>query len=60
MIEPVFEDLAREKSGPDVAFVKVSLDVPGGQGVAAGFGITATPTFLFFSEGKKVCGLNDG
>ncbi|KAF8600295.1 DUF862-domain-containing protein [Ceratobasidium sp. AG-I] len=54
MIEPVFEDLARDKSGPDIAFVKVSLDVPGGQGVAAGFGVAATPTFLFFSGGNKL------
>lgn len=54
MVEPAFEDLARDRSGPDVAFVKVSLDVPTGQGVAAGLGISATPTFLFFAEGRKV------
>ena len=60
MIEPVFDDLARDKSGPDVAFVKVSLDVPTGQGVAGGFGVAVTPTFLFFSEGKKVSEPREG
>ncbi|KAG8714605.1 hypothetical protein FRC09_017445 [Ceratobasidium sp. 395] len=53
MIEPAFEDYAREKGGPDVAFVKVSLDGMGGQGVAAQYGVRATPTFLFFLNGEK-------
>ncbi|KAG8711630.1 hypothetical protein FRC09_020503 [Ceratobasidium sp. 395] len=53
MIEPAFEDYAREKGGPDVAFVKVSLDGMGGQGVAAQYGVRATPTFSFFLNGEK-------
>ncbi|CCO31095.1 PPPDE peptidase domain-containing protein 2 AltName: Full=Protein FAM152B [Rhizoctonia solani AG-1 IB] len=35
-IEPAFEDIAREKAGPDVVFVKVSLDVPAASEVADG------------------------
>ncbi|QRW06303.1 ATP-dependent RNA helicase DHX8 [Ceratobasidium sp. AG-Ba] len=53
VIEPAFEDNAKEKGGADVAFVKVSLDGMGGQGVAAHYQVRATPTFLFFSNGKK-------
>ncbi|KAG9102103.1 hypothetical protein FRC06_002319 [Ceratobasidium sp. 370] len=54
MVEPAFEDYARERGGPDVAFVKVSLDGIGGQGVAAQYGIRATPTFLFFLNAEKM------
>ncbi|KAG8737836.1 hypothetical protein FRC10_007763 [Ceratobasidium sp. 414] len=53
MVEPAFEDHASDKGGPDIAFVKVSLDGMGGQGVAAQYGIRATPTFLFFLNGEK-------
>ncbi|KAG9119258.1 hypothetical protein FRC07_005783, partial [Ceratobasidium sp. 392] len=53
MVEPAFEDYAREKSGPDVAFVKVSLDGMGGQAVGAQYGVRVTPTFLFFLNGEK-------
>jgi hypothetical protein len=61
MIEPVFEDLARSSSGGkaqtegQIAFVKVDLGVGMGSMVAREYGVTATPTFGFFLEGKKVC-----
>ncbi len=59
MIEPVFEDLARSKKGQgkaegQVAFVKVDLGVGMGSMVAREYGVTATPTFGFFLDGKKV------
>ncbi|KAG8720697.1 hypothetical protein FRC08_018396, partial [Ceratobasidium sp. 394] len=53
MVEPAFEDYARGRGGPDVAFVKVSLDGMGGQAVAAQYGVRATPRFLFFLSGEK-------
>ncbi|PCH40280.1 DUF862-domain-containing protein [Wolfiporia cocos MD-104 SS10] len=58
MVEPVFEDLAYAKthrSGKDrTAFVKVDMDVGLGGQAGAEWGIRATPTFLFFLEGKKI------
>jgi len=55
MIEPVFEELARTKGqGQQVAFVKVDLGVGMGSMVAREYGVTATPTFGFFLDGKKV------
>ena len=65
MIEPVFEDLAWSKnlttsSGGkaqaegQIAFVKVDLGVGMGSMVAREYGVTATPTFEFFLDGKKV------
>lgn len=69
MIEPVFEELAREKGGKShgggggvgggkaegqVAFVKVDLGAGMGSMVAREYGVTATPTFGFFLDGKKV------
>lgn len=56
MIEPVFEDLAKNKSKPDgaVAFVKVDLAVGRSAAVAAPYGVRATPTFIFFLDGRKV------
>jgi desumoylating isopeptidase 1 len=70
MIEPVFEDLARSKKNlttgsggkaqadeGQIAFVKVDLGVGMGSMVAREYGVTATPTFGFFLDGKKVrCG----
>jgi thiol-disulfide isomerase/thioredoxin len=52
MIEPVFEELAQTKG--QVAFVKVDLGVGMGSMVAREYGVTATPTFGFFLDGKKV------
>ncbi|KAI0917382.1 hypothetical protein AcW1_007420 [Taiwanofungus camphoratus] len=58
MVEPVFEDLAHEKTrgiGADrTAFVKVDMDVGLAGQVGGEWGIRATPTFLFFLDGKKV------
>jgi thiol-disulfide isomerase/thioredoxin len=59
MIEPVFEDLARSKKNStqavgQFAFVKVDLGVGMGSMVAREYGVTATPTFGFFLDGKKV------
>lgn len=60
MIEPVFEDLARSKKtlaaggGGQIAFVKVDLSVGMASMVAREYGVTATPTFGFFLDGKKV------
>jgi thiol-disulfide isomerase/thioredoxin len=59
MIEPVFEELAREKghgnATDQVAFAKVDLSVGLGSMVAREYSVTATPTFVFFLDGKKVC-----
>ncbi|KAI0333739.1 DUF862-domain-containing protein [Cubamyces sp. BRFM 1775] len=58
MIEPVFEDLAHQKThgagSGRVAFVKVDLSVGMGNQVASEWGVSVTPTFLFFLDGKKV------
>jgi hypothetical protein len=59
MIEPTFEDLAREKAGPDVVFVKVSLDMPGGAEVAGRWGVGVTPTFVMCLSGEKVSSVWD-
>jgi hypothetical protein len=54
MIEPTFESLAKAKASPKVAFVKVDMGVGMGHQVAQVHNIHATPTFLFFLNGKKV------
>ncbi len=68
MIEPVFEEIAQAMNsnpkgrgaggkvgvGGQVAFVKVDLGVGMGSMVAREYGVTATPTFGFFLDGKKV------
>ncbi|KAI0643182.1 DUF862-domain-containing protein [Trametes meyenii] len=58
MIEPLFEDLAHQKthgSGSGrVAFVKVDMAVGMGNQVAGEWGVRVTPTFLFFLDGKKI------
>ncbi|KAI0352609.1 DUF862-domain-containing protein [Trametes cingulata] len=58
MIEPVFEDLAHQKThgmgSGRVAFVKVDMAVGMGSQVAGEWGVRVTPTFLFFLDGKKV------
>ncbi|KAH9847895.1 DUF862-domain-containing protein [Lenzites betulinus] len=58
MIEPLFEDLAHQKthgSGSGrVAFVKVDMAVGMGSQVAGEWGVRVTPTFLFFLDGKKL------
>lgn len=56
MIEPVFEDLAKSKSRPDggVGFAKIDLSVGLGGAVASAYQVRATPTFIFFLDGRKV------
>lgn len=60
MIEPVFEELAHQKThgsgGGRIAFVKVDMAVGMGSQAGAEWGVQATPTFLFFLDGKKVRG----
>ncbi|CAE6457816.1 unnamed protein product, partial [Rhizoctonia solani] len=53
-IEPAFEDIAREKAGPDVVFVKVSLDVPAASEVAGRWGVRVTPTFIMCLDGERI------
>lgn len=52
-IAPLYQSLA-EKHGADkyLAFAKVNVDHV--QDVAARYGITAMPTFLFFKDGQQV------
>ena len=54
IVEPVFEDLAAEKASKGIAFVKIDLSAMFGGDVARAHGVTATPTFLFFLDGKKM------
>ncbi|KIJ62739.1 hypothetical protein HYDPIDRAFT_30327 [Hydnomerulius pinastri MD-312] len=56
MIEPVFEDLARNNSRADggVAFTKIDLAVGMGGAVATEYGVRVTPTFIFFKDGVKI------
>jgi desumoylating isopeptidase 1 len=57
-IEPVFEELAHEKTqgtaAGKVAFVKVDMGVGMGSQVAAEYSVRVTPTFIMFLNGKKV------
>ncbi|KIY45654.1 DUF862-domain-containing protein [Fistulina hepatica ATCC 64428] len=62
MIAPVFERLAEEKGvhangGRGAAFVSVDIRVGQGHMLAAEWGIRATPTFMFFLDGKKISDL---
>ncbi|KAI0056556.1 DUF862-domain-containing protein [Artomyces pyxidatus] len=56
MIEPVFEDLAHAKTKGSgmIAFVKVDTGAGMGGMVGSEYGVRATPTFLFFLDGKQV------
>lgn len=54
MVEPVFEELAHEKTNPKVAFVKIDMGAGLGFQVGGEFGVRATPTFLFFLDGQRV------
>ena len=57
MIEPVFERLADEKGIREdkngAGFAKIDLGVGMGNQVAGQYGVRATPTFIFFLDGKK-------
>jgi desumoylating isopeptidase 1 len=58
MIEPVFERLSEEKGFHEnrdgAGFAKIDIDVGMGRNLASEWGIRATPTFMFFLDGKKV------
>ena len=49
IMEPIFEDVARELSGQAI-FAKVNVDE--GRSTATNFGIMSIPTLLLFKEGK--------
>lgn len=52
-IAPSYEQLAKKHSLPDyLAFTKVNVDNV--QQVAAEYGVSAMPTFMFFKNGKQV------
>lgn len=52
-IAPFYEHLAKQHSVPGyLAFVKVNVDHV--QAVAAEYGISAMPTFMFFKSGMQV------
>ncbi|EJD40913.1 DUF862-domain-containing protein [Auricularia subglabra TFB-10046 SS5] len=52
-IEPLFDELAEAKQNPGTAFVKVDMSVGRSYEIAQRFNIRATPTFMFFVDGKK-------
>ncbi|KAG6889127.1 hypothetical protein C0992_006349 [Termitomyces sp. T32_za158] len=58
MIEPVFERLAEEKGlkadGHGAGFAKIDIDVGMGNNLASQWNVRATPTFIFFLDGKKL------
>ncbi|CAA7269060.1 unnamed protein product [Cyclocybe aegerita] len=58
MIEPIFERLSEEKGLHDgrtgAGFAKIDIDVGMGRNLAEEWRIRATPTFMFFLDGKKV------
>lgn len=63
MITPVFEQLAAQKGTRaatgerGAAFTKIDLRVGAGGTLATEWGVRATPTFMFFLDGTKVCWL---
>lgn len=58
MIKPAYESIAEAQYpefGPRGArFVEIELDRGDGQNLASRYGVRATPTFMFFKDGKKV------
>jgi len=54
MAEVTLEDLAKEKLGIDVVFLKLDSKRAVTNDHAA-----SIPTFLFFANGRKVCGIED-
>ena len=54
IVEPVFEDLAVAKASNGVAFVKVDISSMMSGSIASAYGVRATPTFLFFLDGKRI------
>lgn len=58
MIKPAYEAIAEERHatyGPKgTRFVEVEINVGEGQNIASQLSVRATPTFMFFKDGKKV------
>lgn len=58
MIEPIFERLSEEKGMHEdrdgAGFAKIDIGVGMGRNLATEWGIRATPTFIFYLDGKKV------
>jgi len=58
MIEPIFERLSEEKGVREgfsgAGFAKVDINVGMGRNLASEWNIRATPTFIFYLDGKKV------
>ncbi|KAF9525052.1 PPPDE putative peptidase domain-containing protein [Crepidotus variabilis] len=58
MIEPVYERLAEEKGShggkQGAAFATIDTDAGVSRALSAEWGIRATPTFIFFLNGKKI------
>ncbi|KAF8073406.1 PPPDE putative peptidase domain-containing protein [Lyophyllum atratum] len=58
MIAPVYEKLSEEKGvkadGTGAGFAKIDIRIGQGQALASEWGIRATPTFIFYLDGKKL------
>ena len=58
VIKPVYETIASDcavtYAGKGVRFVEVELGIGEGRDIASGHKVHATPTFMFFQNGKKV------
>ncbi|KAL1405966.1 hypothetical protein Q8F55_007648 [Vanrija albida] len=57
-IKPAYETIAENNTAvyghKGTRFVEVELDRGDGQSLAEQYGVTATPTFIFFKDGKQV------
>lgn len=59
VIKPIFESIASSYSSyaarsPGLRFVEIELGVGEGRVIASKYGVSATPTFIFFRSGQKV------
>ena len=52
MMEPILEDLARERAVDDVRVVKVNVDQA--PRTAEAFGVRSIPTLVFFRDGEPI------
>jgi len=54
-IKPAYETIAEEYMNqyPGASFVDIELGVGEGRDLASRYGVSATPTFIFFKNGKK-------
>ena len=53
VISPIFEDLIIERMSPDRDIIGISVETSQGYLIAKKYQITATPTFIFFLDGKQ-------